>query len=702
MKVSHATLVGLSLAIFAGAVWLFWPSVHGEFLPGDDKEYLQQAVRWNGLSWNAVKWAFTCTDAYYHPLVRLSHVLDYQIWGENAEGHHASSVFLHALNAALILGFLWALLGATPLTDGERLAVALWVALVFAIHPLQVESVSWISGRTQLLCTAFGIGCLWAYVAGAPRWAVWGFYVLALLCKPMAVSFPFLMLALDYYPLRRHERVGWARLVREKAVWIGLAAVIAVMTVISKLHQIGVATQTVRAAKASWTLRVSLMSEALTYFPLKLAWPTHLSPMYPIPWGLSLKQWPVLASLFSVVAITAVVVAKRRRQPMLAAAWGAYVALILPVSGVFVTTAQWVEQRHAYVAMLPLLLVAGGAGVWVWRRLTFAARTVLCILIAGQLCVFAISARRLIPDWHDDEANHRAIVRALPDSEEGIGALAMMLLEKGKPQEALIYAQRDAAMVPEMWWSHATLAQVLHDLGHLPEAAAQYQQLLRIRPDIAKAHFNLAACLAEMGRVQDAIEEFEWAIRLAPDLAEAHDRLGAMFEQIGQSPEAIKQYEQALQINPDYADAHNSLGAILLRLGRLQEAIDHCELALRTSPDLADAHNNLAVALARTDHPQEAIEQWQQALRIKPDFADAHNNLGIALFRLGRLPEAIEQYKQALRIKPDWPEVHCNLGNALVLSGRVQEAIEHYQQALKLQPDFATARNALDRLHVAP
>lgn len=223
MNASRIKLVGVALGIFVVTVWLHWPSVHGEFLDVDDKEYLRQSERWNGLTWNAVKWAFTSMDPYYHPLPRLSHVLDYQLWGKNAAGHHATSVFLHALNAALVFGFLWTLLGAVSLTTGERLAMALGVTVAFAIHPFQVESVAWMSGRTQLLCATFGIGCLWAYAAGARRWVVWGLFALALLCKPTAVSLPFAMLAMDYFPLRRHERFGWGRLLWEKAAMIALA-----------------------------------------------------------------------------------------------------------------------------------------------------------------------------------------------------------------------------------------------------------------------------------------------------------------------------------------------------------------------------------------------------------------------------------------------------------------------------------------------
>src|SRR5580704_15309828 len=186
MTVSRTKLVGVALLIFAATVWLYWPALRGGFLVSmDDDAYLQQSARLNGLTWNAVKWAFTTATPYYHPLPWLSHVLDYELWGRNAAGHHATSVVVHALNATLIFGFLWTLLGATSLTTGERLAVAVGVATVFAIHPLQVESVAWMSGRTQLRCTMFGIGSLWAYVAGRRRWIVWILFVLALLCKPM-------------------------------------------------------------------------------------------------------------------------------------------------------------------------------------------------------------------------------------------------------------------------------------------------------------------------------------------------------------------------------------------------------------------------------------------------------------------------------------------------------------------------------------
>jgi Tfp pilus assembly protein PilF len=624
MYVSRIKLVGVALVIFAGALWLYWPSVHGEFLAVDDVEYLRQSERWNGLTWNAVKWAFTCTDSYYHPLARLSHVLDYQIWGENAAGHHATSVFLHALNAALVFGLLWTLLGATSLSPGERLMLALWVAAVFAIHPLQVESVAWISGRTQLLCTMFCIGSIWAYTAGSRRWVVWGLYVGALLCKPMAVSLPFVMLAIDYYPLRRHEQLGWGRLVSEKAVWIALAAVVVVVTMITKLQHGGVVAL---SAGVPLSLRVLLMFKSLTFYPLKLVWPAHLSPSYPISWSQSHGRWPLLASVLSVLMITAAVILERRRWPMLAAAWGAYVVLVLPVSGLMLTAAQSVAQRHAYMAMLPLLLLAGGAGVWLWRRSPTVVRVVMVGLVAGQLGVFAVRTRGLIPDWHNEETMRRAEVVALPDSEDANRLFAMFLLDHGRAREALQYAQRDVEVAPQLWLSHLTLGHVLGQLGRRQEAMAQDEQALRMNPDFAQAHYNFGMAMLDLGKVPEAVEHFEQALRIKPDYAEAQNSLGNALRQAGKIEEAIAHYEQALRIKPDYAGAHNNLGLLLMQTGRIDEAIAHFEQALRIKPDYAEAHCALGMALEQAGQVREAIGHYEQALRIKPDLTQAQNAL---------------------------------------------------------------------------
>jgi tetratricopeptide (TPR) repeat protein len=603
--------------------------------------------------------------------------------------------------------------------------MSLGVAVVFAIHPLHVESVAWMSDRPTLVCATFGIGSVWAYAAGVRRWAVGGLYVAALLCKPTAVSLPFAMLAIDYFPLRRHEQLGWRRLVREKIVWIGLAAAVSVATMITESR----ARTLVPLQEDPLSQRLWVMFQGLAFYPWKLVWPGRLVPCYPLRSGLSLSQWPVLMSLVGVVTITALAVLGRRRLPALAAGWFAYVMLVLPVSGLTQTGSQLVALRYAYVVILPPLLLAGGAVLWMWRRSTTMIRLAVIGLVAAELSAFAAATRRLIPNWHNDETLWRATLASSPDSEFANRALAITLLEHGRASEALEYAQRDVQLAPQLCWTHMTLGNVFNRLGRLSDAIEQCEQALRIRPDVAEAHYYLGNVLMESGRVPEAIVHYEQALRLKPDYAEVHNNLGVALKDQGQVPEAIAHYEQALRLDPGYAEAHGNLGIALVRLGRTQEAVVHWEQALRLKPDDATGHYNLGLALAslgrmpeaiahyeqalrlkpdyagahynlgnalmRSGRMPEAIEHWEQALRIKPDYAEAHNNLGTALMRSGRMPEAMEHWEQALRLNPDYAEAHCNLGVALGLAGRIPEAMEHWEQALRIKPDYAEAQNRL-------
>lgn len=613
-NVSRTLLVGVALVIFASAVWLYWPSTQGGILRMDDAEYLHQSVWWGGLTWSAVKWAFTCTDSYYHPLVRLSHILDFQIWGTNAAGHHATNVLLHALNTALVFGFLWTLLGATLLTTSERFMVALWVAVVFAIHPLQSESVAWLSARTQLLCTAFGIGSLWAYAVGARRWMVWGLYVAALLCKPTAVSLPFVMLAMDYFPLQRHERIGWWRLVGEKAPLIALAVAASLATTITEPRDHGPMDPLVIVPLSA---RVSYVFVSLTHYLVKVVCPAGLSPIYPA--DVPLVQWRVVASVLTVVIITAVAIWQRRWLPVLVAAWGAYALMILPVSGFMPMGTSVMAMRYAYVAMLPVLLLIGAAGVWVWRHWA-AARGVVVVFLVCELSAFGVETRLLIPEWHNDETMRRATLAEFPNSEEANRAVAIELSDQERASEALAYAQRGVQIAPQACEAHATLGRVLCQLGRFPEAIGQQEQALQINPHSADANFYLGWILMKSGKL----------------------------------PQAMEHYEQALRLKPNYVEAHNNLGTIFLREGRINEAIGQYEEILRITPDCYTAHYNLGMAFVLTGRIEEAVAHLEQALRIKPDYAVAHHSLGLVLEKMGRTSEANAHYQQASNLRPDY------------------------------------------------
>jgi tetratricopeptide (TPR) repeat protein len=689
-------LAGLALAIFAGTLWLHWPGVNGGFLTGmDDDEYLQQAVRLKGLTWDAVQWAFATTEPYYHPLPRLSHIVDYQVWGTNATGHHATNVVLHALNAALVFGFLWTLLGAVASwTTSERLTVALGVAVVFAIHPLQVESVAWISARSQLLCTAFGIGTLWAYVAGARRWVVWALFATALLSKPTAVSLLFAVLAMDYFPLPRRERLGWGQWLRDKAGLIALALAVSLATMITESHAGGLMAP-LHALRPSE--RLFLAVQSLTFYPWKLVWPAWLSPYYPLGLGFSLRLPLVVASALCVGGVTALSVWRRRCTPALAAGWGAYVMFILPVSGLAQRGWQAVADRYAYVAMLPLLLLAGGAAVWLWRRSVSIGRIMLAGLLVCEFVFFGLRTRAQTFVWHNDETLWRGVLAQFPNSDVANNMLAQALLNQGRIPEALEYAQRAVTVAPSAE-THRNLGIALTQAGRVQEAIGEFDLALRMKPDLADAHHNLALALLRLGRVPEAIGHWEQALRIEPNYAEAHCNLGVVLQRTGKLEDAIGHYEQALRVKPDYAEAHYNLGVALVRLGRAPEAIEQWQQALRINPDYTEAHCNLGVALEQSGRIEDAIEHYEQALKTKPDLAEVHYDLGVALARLGRVPQAIEHWQQALRLEPDMAAAHYNLGSVLEQAGKRDEAIEQYQQALKTKPDYTEAQNRLARL----
>jgi tetratricopeptide (TPR) repeat protein len=588
MKITRAKLFGVALAIFVGALWLYWPSVNGGFLTRmDDDEYLRQAVHWQGLSWGAVRWAFTSTEPYYQPLPRLSHVLDYQIWGTNAQGHHVTSVLVHAFNAVLVFGFLWTLLEvATSLSTRERFVLSIGVAAVFAIHPLQVESVAWMSGRTQLLCTAFGIGSLWAYVAGARRWMVWTFFVAALLCKPLAVSLPFAMLALDYW---QHEKSGWRELLRRNAAMIAVGVAAAAMTIITE-SRVGGLLLPLQAIRPSE--RVLLTAQSLMFYPWKLMWPTGLSPYYPRPASISLFQPFVFVSMLSVVVVTALCVWRGRRALLLTAGWGTYVLFILPVSGLTATGGQAVADRYAYFAMLPLLILAGNGAIWFWRRCPMIGRYGLAALLIGELFFFGIRTRAQTLVWRNDETLWRGVLVQFPDSDQANEMLAQALLNENRVTEAIGFARHAVEVAPS-----------------------------------AETYRNLGIALAQDGKTTEAIEEFNRALQLKPGMADTHFYLGIALARLNRVPEAIIEWKQTLRIDPDHAEAHANLGVALEGASKLEEAVGHYEQALRIRPDLAVVHYDLGNALVRLRRVPEAIRHYEEAVRLKPDYSEAQRAL---------------------------------------------------------------------------
>ena len=691
---------------------LYWPATGHDFVNLDDGLYVDQNAHvQSGLAWANAQWAFrTGYAANWHPITWLSHMLDCQLFGLKPWGHHLTNVLLHAFNAVLVFALLQQMTGARWRS--------LMVAALFAVHPLRVESVAWVAERKDVLSGCFGLLALVFYARYAegrsleskvqsPKSKVCGpwslfhppasfFYGLALGCfalglmsKPMLVTWPFVLLLLDYWPLRRFELSTTWRLVREKIPFFALAAVASVVTFVVQKRG-GAVTL---AENLSLGARGGNALIAYRRYLGKLFWPTDLAAFYPHP-----RDWPleqVLLAGGGVLSISGLLLMQRRRYPYLLMGWLWFVGMLVPVIGLVQVGEQAMADRYTYAPAIGLTI----AVIWGLHGLAKGGRyQQLGLAVAGAtgivLCL--VLTRQQLGYWQNSETLFRHALEVTENNYFAHYNLGNARAEKGQSDEAMSQYQEAIRLNPDYAPARYNLGAALDKKGQTDEAIRQYQEVLRLRPDYAIARNNLGNALVSKGQRDEAIRQYQETIRLKPDYPEAHYNLGIALVKKGQIDQAISQLQEAIRLKPDYADAHNNLGVALHEKGQMDEAIGQFQETLRLTPDNADAHNNLGIALGKKGQADEAISQYQKALRLKPEYAQAHYNLGIALGMKGQTDEAVREFEEAIRLKPDYVLAHNNLGTAFYQQGRTSEAVRQYQEAIRLKPDYADARKNLD------
>jgi len=540
---------------------LYWPATRGDFINLDDSDSVTANVHvQHGLTWENMKWAFfNPVNSNWNPLTVLSHMLDCQLFGLKPWGHHLINLLFHALNAVLVFALLQQMTGAT--------LRSLFVAALFAVHPLRVESVAWVAERKDVLSGFFGLLSLVFYARyaqgqlgkdrepkrGAFYWLALLFYLLGLLSKPMLVTWPFVMLLLDYWPLRRFERSTAWSLVREKLPFFALATLTSIVTF--AVQKGGGAL----AAGENLPLGARSGNALISYcrYLGKMFWPMDLAVFYPHP-----GYWPLATGLLAgalISGISLLLLAQRRRFPFLLIGWLWFLGMLVPVIGLVQMGEQAMGDRYTYIPSLGVLILAVWGAYELTRRWRYHG---MVLSVAGSVAI----------------------------------VLCMALTQQ--------------------------------QLGHWQDSEALFRHALEVTENNYLAHFNLGMALDEKGQTDEAIRQYQEAIRLKPDYDYAYNNLGIALGEKGQTDEAIRQFQKAIRLNPDYATLHYNLGNFLYKRGRTDEAIEHYQEAVELEPDLAQAHYNLGIALYKKGQADEAIHQFQEAIRLRPDHAEARNNLG--------------------------------------------------------------------------
>jgi tetratricopeptide (TPR) repeat protein len=586
------SLIALALAALTAAV--FWPARHFTFVNYDDGPYVSENSRvQQGLTAANAAWALTAVEfSNWHPLTWLSYMADFEIYGLNPGGFHATNIVFHALNVLLLFGLL------------VRLKSPLWpsafVAALFAVHPLHVESVAWIAERKDVLSGFFWLLTLWAYAAYVERPSPARYllaaaaFILGLMSKPMVVTLPFVLLLLDYWPLGRLNAPAPARkkkgsvpvtpaatprsLVVEKIPLFLLAAASCAITfLVQRRGGNVVSTETVSSG-----LRFANAAVSYLRYVEKIFWPTGLAVFYPF---IEAPTWlETSAAIAFLAGVSFLAVRWAKRFPYLPVGWFWFLGTLVPVIGLVQVGVQSMADRYTYIPAIGLF-----------------------VLVAWSVDDVLKESRFRTPAW------------------------ALLTL----------------AVVPAL--ANTARAQV----GYWRDSATLFRHALNVEERNFLAHLNLGNALSDLGDLPGAIAEYERSQQLHPNVVETQNSLGLALLKSGRVPEAQAHFERALAIDPSVEEAHENLGAILMQQGKTSEAIGHFSEAVHLK-SVYQSRFNLGLALYQTGRYAEAADQFSEAVRLKPDFAPAHDSLGHAYQKLGRRDDAAREYEATRQLAPQF------------------------------------------------
>jgi tetratricopeptide (TPR) repeat protein len=732
-------------------LFIFWPVVRFDFINFDDPDYVANWHVEKGLTFSGVAWAL----GTWHPVTWISHMLDAQFFGKDPSGPHLVNLLLHVANSVLLFIVLRRLFAALEIRKaGSETRISridpnwpsAFVAALFALHPLQVESVAWVAERKGVLSTFFFMLTLWAYVKYVQESKVEGpkskvedlilrrkpyfvlalvFFTLGLLSKPMLITVPILLLLLDFWPLRRMSSAGSRAVLIEKVPFFALAVGSGILTLVTQ-GRAG-AFQSLEHYSASSRLENALMS--YWHYLGKFFWPTGLATPYPRTF-----HWPMLELALGALLLLGLCAGaywQRRRLPFVAVGWFWFFIALMPVAGIVQAAAQSVSDRYTYLPSIGLFIlvtwVACGAVARGWVPKT------VCGMVAGILLLTcAARTRDQLAVWRNSETLFKHALAVTRNNVIAQYNLGMYYQEHGRADEALACYGRTLAMKPDHAESLNNIGYLLIGQKKYGEAIRYFEAALKANPNAVEARNNVGYALCMAGRTDEGIAQYRLALKSRPDHIGVLNNLGNVLAQRRQFKEAIPYYETSLRANPEQAAAQYGLAHALDSSGQHDQAIEHYRLAAQVSPKYAEPHFDLGLALARKGQFDESVKEFREAVRLKPQNptfqfglgkalaiaqkfdesivaykeglrfsptnAEAFSGIGSALATKGNLEQAVPYFKQSIRLRPDNPFTHYFVAKALAAQGKFDEAAPHFAEALRLKPDFHEAKQELDAI----
>jgi len=664
-------LIGLALVTLA----VYWQVHSFEFISFDDDIYVyeNEHVK-NGITPGNLLWALNPVNAegtYWHPLSWLSHMLDVELFGLNPGGHHLVNLLFHILNVFLLFLAMFLMTGAAWKSA--------FVAALFALHPINVDSVAWIAERKNLLSTTFWMLTMLAYIRYARKPTIARYLIvfltlaLGLLAKPMLVTLPCVLLLLDYWPMGR-MRFGQSlpigsetkfhsnrlsRLMMEKVPLIVLSLIITGIFAYSLQHN----RQLINLTNSPLSLRLENALVSYITYLWKLIWPAKLAVFYPYP--KEIPFWKTLGAAMLLLTISIPMMTRIKTNPYFSIGWFWYLGTLVPAIGLIQGGLMpALADRWAYVPAIGIFIIIAWSGSELFKWACFDRKTLIA-LGAAIFCVIGILAHRQTGHWRNNQTLFQHALAVTSGNHMAHINLGIDYTQNNKLEKALHHFQEAIRIQPDMAEAHYNMGNALFETGRIEEALTSYQHAIQLYPDYAQAHFNLGIGYEKVKRNDEAIPHYLETIRIHPGHAKANYHLALLLSRAGRHGEALAYYLKALEINPEDPNIHYNCANTHNALGKTDQAVAHLRQAIAMEPGHEKALNNIAVILLSRGQAADAIPYFIKAMQINPQYSSVHYNLGIAYFKTGNKSGAIGSFKEALRLNPGAPHIQAALNMAL-------------------------------------